>query len=127
MTRHRNDRTSMSEMGPTEKTSVRANVSILPSNPDIARRSRHVSNEPILQNSFCIDQDKFSEPYLRRSGDDWTDHEPIPQTAGCRFGVRQCEINDDSPAIWPEDSMTRFARLFPQRLDNYLGDDNDPT
>jgi len=42
-------------------------------------------------------------------------------------GSRQCEINDDSPAIWPEDSMTRFARLFPQRLDNYLGEDNDPT
>jgi hypothetical protein len=28
-------------------------------------------------------------------------------------GSRLCEINDDSAAIWPEDSMTRFARLFP--------------
>ena len=40
-------------------------------------------------------------------------------------GSRLCEINDDSPAIWPEDSMTRFARLFPERLDNYFGEDED--
>src|SRR6267378_2993075 len=46
----------------------------LPSNSDIARRSRHVSNEPILQNSFCIDQDKFCEPYVRRSNNDLRDY-----------------------------------------------------
>ena len=42
-------------------------------------------------------------------------------------GSRLCEINYDSPAIWPEDSMTRFARLFPERLDNYFGEDDGPT
>ena len=60
-------------------------------------------------------------------GDDWTDHGPIPQQLDTGSGSRLREINNNSPAIWPEDSMTRFALLFPQRLDNYLGEDNDPT
>src|SRR3954454_13965363 len=38
----------------------------------------------------------------------------------------------DSPAIWPEESMTRFvvgddrgqSTLLPERLDDYLGEDN---
>src|SRR3977135_2634265 len=47
---------------------------------------------------------------------------------------RLCEnaINDMIPLIWPEESMTRFvvgedrsqSTLFPERLDDYLGEDN---
>src|SRR6267143_1643486 len=52
-----------------------------------------------------------------------------------RVGSRLCENAPrcyDSPVIWREDSMTRFvvgddrgqSTLFPERLDDYLGEDN---
>jgi hypothetical protein len=43
----------------------------LPLKADIAQYSRHVSKVPILlQNSFGIDQHKFSGPYVRRTNND---------------------------------------------------------
>jgi len=52
-----------------------------------------------------------------------------------RSGSRLCEINDGSSAIWPEgldDALCRGndrsqSTLFPQRLNNYLGEDNNPS
>jgi len=52
----------MSQMGQTEKNSVRAYVSALPSNSDIARRIRHVSNVHNKRHRACYSRSRWSRP-----------------------------------------------------------------